>query len=171
MNHYELISMSPGAAWWCRAPVFSKICSSNRGFLWPGLTLRTEYKRDALRLRRLALTGSVCALGFAVAVTLASPASAKIRHKPEPKETGHVSKEPFGTLPKGPLQLVISINQQKLHLYADGTEVADTLIATGVPALPTPTGVFSVIGKERFHRSNIYSGAPMPFMQRITWSG
>jgi len=125
----------------------------------------------ALRLRRRALTGGVCALGFVIAVTLASPASAGVRHKPEPKETARVSKEPFGTLPKGPLQIVISINQQKLHLYADGTEVADTLVATGVPALPTPTGVFSVIGKERFHRSNIYSGAPMPFMQRITWSG
>ena len=104
-------------------------------------------------------------------MTLTSPASARLRHQPEPKETEHVSKEPFGTLPKGPLQIVISINQQKLHLYADGTEVADTLVATGVPALPTPTGIFSVIGKERFHRSNIYSGAPMPFMQRITWSG
>jgi hypothetical protein len=133
--------------------------------------LRTEYKHDALRLRRLALTGSVYALGFAVAVTLASPASAKVRHKPEPKETEHVSKDPFGNIPKGPMQIVISINQQKLHLYADGKEVADTLVATGVPTLPTPTGVFSVIGKERFHRSNIYSGAPMPFMQRITWSG
>jgi len=117
------------------------------------------------------LTGSVYALGFAVALTLAPPASAKVRHKPEPKEIEHVSKEPFGTLPKGPMQIVISINQQKLHLYADGREVADTLVATGVPALPTPTGIFSVIGKERFHRSNIYSGAPMPFMQRITWSG
>src|SRR5262249_23293135 len=27
------------------------------------------------------------------------------------------------------------------------------------------------IGKERFHRSNLYSGAPMPYMQRITQSG
>jgi hypothetical protein len=36
---------------------------------------------------------------------------------------------------------------------------------------PTPTGVFSVIQKDRYHHSNIYSGAPMPFMQRITWSG
>jgi L,D-transpeptidase-like protein len=36
---------------------------------------------------------------------------------------------------------------------------------------PTPMGVFTVIGKERYHRSNIYSNAPMPFMQRITWSG
>jgi hypothetical protein len=31
--------------------------------------------------------------------------------------------------------------------------------------------VFSVIQKSRWHRSNIYSGAPMPYMQRITWSG
>jgi hypothetical protein len=117
------------------------------------------------------LTGSIYALGFVVAVTLTSPASARLRHQPEPKQAEHVSKEPFGVLPKGPMQIVISINQQKLHLYADGTEVAESLVATGVPALPTPTGVFSVIGKERFHRSNIYSGAPMPFMQRITWSG
>jgi hypothetical protein len=32
-------------------------------------------------------------------------------------------------------------------------------------------GVFSVIQKNKMHRSNIYSGAPMPYMQRITWSG
>jgi len=35
----------------------------------------------------------------------------------------------------------------------------------------TPTGVFSVIQKQKWHRSNIYSNAPMPYMQRITWSG
>ena len=35
----------------------------------------------------------------------------------------------------------------------------------------TPMGVFSVIQKQKLHRSNIYSGAPMPYMQRITWSG
>jgi hypothetical protein len=32
-------------------------------------------------------------------------------------------------------------------------------------------GVFSVIQKQIFHRSNLYSNAPMPYMQRITWSG
>src|SRR5207249_10841573 len=46
-----------------------------------------------------------------------------------------------------------------------------TSIATGVPSLPTPLGVFSIIQKQVFHRSNIYSNAPMPYMQRITWSG
>jgi hypothetical protein len=89
----------------------------------------------------------------------------------EAKAADRVDREPFGQIQKGPLQIFISINQQKLHLYSDGVHVADTSIATGVPSLPTPLGVFSVIQKQVFHRSNIYSGAPMPYMQRITWSG
>jgi hypothetical protein len=32
-------------------------------------------------------------------------------------------------------------------------------------------GVFRIIEKDRYHHSNIYSNAPMPYMQRITWSG
>ncbi len=96
----------------------------------------------------------------------------KSAHKShEPKAADRVDKEPFGQIQKGPLQIFISINQQKLHLYSDGVHVADTSIATGVPSLPTPLGVFSVIQKQVFHRSNIYSNAPMPYMQRITWSG
>jgi len=127
--------------------------------------------------------------GYAIALiaslavtTTASPAAAAYwyggRHKHhtahkthEAKADDRVDREPFGQIQKGPLQIFISINQQKLHLYSDGVHVADTSIATGVPSLPTPLGVFSVIQKQVFHRSNIYSGAPMPFMQRITWSG
>ena len=37
--------------------------------------------------------------------------------------------------------------------------------------LRTPTGVFSIIQRHRHHYSNIYRGASMPYMQRITWSG
>ncbi len=106
----------------------------------------------------------------AVGAAPAAAAKHKFRH-PEHKDIGRLSKEPFGDIPKGPLQIFISIDQQKLYLYSDGVRVADTSIATGVPSLPTPFGVFSVIQKQIFHRSNIYSGAPMPFMQRITWSG
>src|SRR2546430_3535904 len=56
-------------------------------------------------------------------------------------------------------------------LYSDGQPIAYSRVSTGVPGHPTPTGVFSVIQKDRWHHSNIYSNAPMPFMQRITWSG
>jgi hypothetical protein len=127
-----------------------------------------------------ALLGSVCGLGLATALTLAlgaAPAWArtKLRYQPAPKQllrdTEHASKEPFGEIPKGPMQIIISVNQQKLHLYSDGIHIADSSVATGVPSLPTPFGVFSVIQKQVFHRSNIYSNAPMPYMQRITWSG
>jgi lipoprotein-anchoring transpeptidase ErfK/SrfK len=71
----------------------------------------------------------------------------------------------------GPLHIVISIESQRLTLYRNGVPVAHAPVSTGVPDHPTPTGVFSVIEKQRFHRSNLYSAAPMPFMQRITWSG
>jgi hypothetical protein len=72
---------------------------------------------------------------------------------------------------KGPLQIIISIADQRISLYENGILIAQSSVSTGVERHPTPLGVFSVIGKKKWHRSNIYSGAPMPYMQRITWSG
>jgi lipoprotein-anchoring transpeptidase ErfK/SrfK len=73
--------------------------------------------------------------------------------------------------PQGPLILSVSIQRQKLSIYDANGFYAETPISTGMPGHPTPMGVFSVLEKEKMHHSNIYSGAPMPFMQRITWSG
>src|SRR5712672_3750967 len=67
--------------------------------------------------------------------------------------------------------IAISIASQRLTLYDRGEVIAQSPVSTGMPGHPTPTGVFSVIQKQVFHESNIYSGAPMPYMQRITWSG
>jgi lipoprotein-anchoring transpeptidase ErfK/SrfK len=74
-------------------------------------------------------------------------------------------------LPSGPLHIVISIKKQQLTLYASGVPVAHSRVSTGVPGHPTPQGIFSILEKRIYHESNIYSSAPMPFMQRITWSG
>ena len=70
-----------------------------------------------------------------------------------------------------PLFAVISIADQHVSIYNNQGLVARSAISTGMPGHPTPKGVFTIIGRERYHRSNIYSDAPMPFMQRITWSG
>ncbi|MCI0735403.1 MAG: L,D-transpeptidase [Beijerinckiaceae bacterium] len=70
-----------------------------------------------------------------------------------------------------PLFAVISIADQRVSVYNNDGLVARSAISTGMPGHPTPKGVFTIIGRERYHRSNIYSNAPMPFMQRITWSG
>lgn len=67
--------------------------------------------------------------------------------------------------------IAVSIADQRLTVYDRGQVVAHAPVSTGMAGHATPTGIFSVLQKETFHRSNIYSGAPMPFMQRITWSG
>jgi L,D-transpeptidase catalytic domain len=74
-------------------------------------------------------------------------------------------------VPKGPLQIVISIADQRISVYDAAGLLARSAVSTGVPGHPTPMGVFTVIQKQRWHRSNLYSAAPMPYMQRITWSG
>lgn len=69
------------------------------------------------------------------------------------------------------MQIVVSLGQQRMTVYQDGRLTSRSRVSTGKAGHRTPTGVFSIIQKRRFHRSNIYSGAPMPYMQRITWSG
>jgi lipoprotein-anchoring transpeptidase ErfK/SrfK len=73
--------------------------------------------------------------------------------------------------PQMPLVIAVSIQKQQVKIYDAKGFFAEAPVSTGMPGHPTPMGVFSVIEKDRYHHSNIYSGAPMPFMQRITWSG
>jgi lipoprotein-anchoring transpeptidase ErfK/SrfK len=73
--------------------------------------------------------------------------------------------------PAGPLILAVSIGSQHVTVYDNGTPIASAPISSGMAGHLTPMGVFSVIQKDRWHHSNLYSNAPMPFMQRITWSG
>jgi len=71
----------------------------------------------------------------------------------------------------GPLLAVISLRSQKISVYGSEGLITRSAVSTGRAGYPTPTGIFSVIQKRRYHRSNLYSDAPMPYMQRITWSG
>jgi lipoprotein-anchoring transpeptidase ErfK/SrfK len=73
--------------------------------------------------------------------------------------------------PHGPLIIAISIDKQHLRIFDDNGVFAESVVSTGKPGHATPMGIFSVIEKNKWHRSNLYSSAPMPFMQRITWSG
>ncbi|EPE98876.1 L,D-transpeptidase family protein [Rhizobium grahamii] len=69
------------------------------------------------------------------------------------------------------LQIFVSKDAQSLTLYDGAEAVATSKVSTGKPGHTTPSGIFSVIEKQKYHESNIYSAAPMPFMQRLTWSG
>jgi hypothetical protein len=71
----------------------------------------------------------------------------------------------------GPLIMVVSITEQRGYAYRNGILIGATSVSTGRPGHPTPTGVFTVLQKQKEHRSTIYDGAPMPYMERLTWGG
>ena len=72
---------------------------------------------------------------------------------------------------KEPMIVVVSIGQQKVDVYRGTTLVTSSAVSTGTSAHPTFIGAFSIMQKARWHHSNIYSNAPMPWMNRLTWSG
>lgn len=105
----------------------------------------------------------------------APPPAAPKRHHPRKRlQLDHKLEkqiEKQAAKPQGPVVIAVSIEQQKLRVYDANGLFAETPVSTGMRGHSTPLGVFSVIQKSKYHRSNIYSGAPMPYMQRITWSG
>ena len=72
---------------------------------------------------------------------------------------------------EAPLFFVVSLSKQQVSVYTPKGLYTQSPVSTGQPGHPTPRGIFTILGKELYHESNIYSGAPMPFMQRITYTG
>ena len=107
----------------------------------------------------------------------AARAKPKRRGSGEPLAAAPPRAEPSATVPRraveqpAPILAVVSIADQRISVYGAGGLIARAPVSTGTPGYSTPTGLFSILQKNRYHESNIYSGAPMPFMQRITWSG
>ena len=100
-----------------------------------------------------------------------APSSDDQANTAEKKLKKSKNKEAKKSAPLGAVYAIVSLADQHVTIYDSTGRIAQSRISTGMPGHPTPIGLFSIIGKERWHRSNIYSGAPMPFMQRITWSG
>jgi hypothetical protein len=73
--------------------------------------------------------------------------------------------------PRGPVLVVVSLPQQHAYVYRNGILIGRSTVSSGRPGKETPTGVFTVLQKRRVHESNIYKGASMPNMQRLTWTG
>jgi hypothetical protein len=67
----------------------------------------------------------------------------------------------------GAPRVVIGLSDQLAYLYRGDTLIAVAAISTGQPGRDTPTGIFSVLDKQKLHRSIKYDNAPMPNMQRI----
>jgi hypothetical protein len=108
------------------------------------------------RLKRLYLGVLAFALMLGLtAVGLAGPAASQ-----GPSRTASV-----------PMMAVVSLSRQRVTVYDARGKMLEARVSTGQAGYETPAGIYSVIEKDRYHSSNLYENAPMPFMQRITWSG
>jgi hypothetical protein len=74
-------------------------------------------------------------------------------------------------VPSGPLVMVISLDEQLAYVYRNGLRIGVSTVSTGKKGYETPTGVFTILQKQKVHFSSLYDDAPMPYMQRLTWGG
>jgi hypothetical protein len=124
---------------------------------------------------------------ISAAITLATftvqPADAAPMPQPSFHTKGLPTGKPTGPLkpgeywwnprvsPEGPVVLLVSLPLQTMHVYRNGILVGRTSISSGTKGHNTPTGVFTILEKKQTHRSKKYNDAPMPNMQRLTWTG
>src|SRR5215831_7393610 len=73
--------------------------------------------------------------------------------------------------PAGPVVIIVSIPEQRMYVYRNGVRIGQSKVSTGTKGHATPTGMFTILQKKVRHESNIYKGARMPHMQRLTWTG
>jgi L,D-transpeptidase catalytic domain len=73
--------------------------------------------------------------------------------------------------PDGPTLVYVDLARQRATVYRNGVRIGVSTISSGKKGNSTPTGVFTILQKNKDHRSSTYNNAPMPYMQRLTWKG
>jgi hypothetical protein len=76
-----------------------------------------------------------------------------------------------GLAPDGPMVVVVSLTEQRAYAYRNGVEIGYTTVSTGKPGHETPTGIFTILQKDKDHHSSVYNNASMPDQERLTWDG
>ena len=118
------------------------------------------------------------ALAFVIAASAAAaPVPFWGAKEPEPVGTDPASLKPgqflwdAGAAPDGPLVIVVSLPLQVAKVYRNGIRIGAAGVSTGKPGHETPTGIFTILNKDKDHRSKTYNNAPMPYSERLTWDG
>jgi hypothetical protein len=71
----------------------------------------------------------------------------------------------------GPMKIVIVLDTQRVYVFQNDKLIGFSTISSGKKGKETPIGAFNILQKKIDHKSNLYSNAPMPYMQRLTWDG
>ncbi|MDR6937374.1 MULTISPECIES: L,D-transpeptidase [unclassified Luteibacter] len=120
-------------------------------------------------------------IGIALSVALASAAQAAVpiwgSLQSSPADTPPSALKPgqwiWGARDKspGPMAVIVSLTEQRAYVYRNGILIGVSTVSTGKKGHETPTGVFSILQKDKDHHSKKYDNAPMPYQERLTWDG
>jgi len=119
----------------------------------------------------------ILAVSFALLTTVQAVQQPSFHTKGTPtgKPTGQLKPGEYWWKPQlspsGPLMVLVSIPQQTINVYRNGILIGRSSVSTGSKGNATPGGVFSILEKKQEHYSKKYDNAPMPNMQRLTWTG
>jgi hypothetical protein len=72
---------------------------------------------------------------------------------------------------EGPMKIVVVLDTQRVYVFQNDKLIGFSTISSGKKGKETPIGAFTILQKNIDHKSNLYSNAPMPYMQRLTWDG
>ncbi|MCB4770044.1 L,D-transpeptidase [Ancylobacter sp. Lp-2] len=73
--------------------------------------------------------------------------------------------------PEGFVAIIVSLPDQRCYVYRNGVRIGVSTCSTGRAGHETPVGVFTILQKDVDHHSSLYDDAPMPYAERLTWSG
>jgi hypothetical protein len=116
----------------------------------------------AVLLQALPVSAAVPFWGAKTSSPIGTPAT---ELKPGEWYWGGISKD------WGPMAVIVSLTEQRAYAYRNGILIGVSTASTGKPGYETPTGVFTILQKDKDHHSNVYNSAPMPYQERLTWDG
>ncbi len=136
-----------------------------------GMTKRLTRVRSAQAIRRskspvIVTLAAIAALTALTAVQPPAHAASKQQTRP-----ARVTEETATRDAGEPIMAIVSIKSQKVTIFDAEGWILRAPVSSGTTGRETPSGVFSVVEKDKDHHSNLYDDAWMPNMQRITWSG
>ena len=123
-------------------------------------------------VRVLVSTAIVAALPLSTLAAQGAPKSAALQlaKEAEKLKPGQWVWKPQ-IAPKGPILVYVDLGRQLATVYRNGIRIGVSTISSGRPGYETPTGVFTILEKNKEHISRKYNDAPMPYQQRLTWGG
>jgi L,D-transpeptidase catalytic domain len=114
--------------------------------------------------------GRAAAAAFASRAAVGTALAQRVDKYAEQLQNGEFTWYPERS-PSGPILIIVSIPDQLVHVYRNGVRIGASTCSTGKLGHRTPTGVFKILQKDKNHHSKTYNNAPMPNMNRLTWSG